>query len=136
MTPPTAWLPRWERESGLAAGVVLERLHEVFPAGSVGSMSETEVIAAVRARLQVSEGQLARFWTLMWVEYLGTLNVELFSWFRALRPRFCTGILSNIFVDARARARARERYGFADVTDVIVYSHEVGFTKPDYGYVC
>ncbi|WP_050796050.1 HAD family hydrolase [Parafrankia sp. EUN1f] len=92
-------------------------------------MSETEVVDAARARLGVSEDQLTSFWTLMWEEYLGKLNVELFEWFRGLRPRFRTGILSNSFVGAREREQ--ERYGFADVTDVIVYSHEVGFAKPD-----
>ncbi len=33
--------------------------------------------------------------------------------------------------DVGAREREQERYGFADVTDVIVYSHEVGLAKPD-----
>ncbi|WP_250282719.1 MULTISPECIES: HAD-IA family hydrolase [unclassified Frankia] len=129
VTPPTGWVRRWEQEAGLAAGIVLERLHDVLLAGSVGTMSEAEVIAAARTRLSVPEDQLTSFWTLVWEEYLGTLNVELFAWFRGLRPRFRTGILSNSFVGAREREQ--ERYGFADVTDVIVYSHEVGFAKPD-----
>ncbi|CAO5163274.1 hypothetical protein FAIPA1_230028 [Frankia sp. AiPs1] len=123
VTSPTGWVQQWERAAGLAAGTVLDRLHDVFLAGSVGTMSETEVVAAARVRLGVSEDQLTSFWTLMWEEYLGTLNVELFEWFRGLRPRFRTGILSNSFVGAREREQ--ERYGFADVTDVIVYSHEV-----------
>ncbi|ONH56227.1 hydrolase [Frankia sp. CcI49] len=129
VTPQTGWMPRWEQRTGLAAGTVLERLADVFLAGSLGTMSESEVIAMARARLDVSEEQLEDFWGLMWDEYLGTLNVELFAWFRALRPRFRTGILSNSFVGAREREQ--ERYGFADVTDVIVYSHEVGLAKPD-----
>ncbi len=129
VTPPTEWVRRWEREAGLAAGTVFEQLHDVFLAGSVGTMSEAEVIAAVRVRLSLSEDQMTSFWALMWEEYLGTLNVELFEWFRGLRSRFRTGILSNSFVGAREREQ--ERYGFADVTDVIVYSHEVGLAKPD-----
>ncbi|KPM55068.1 hydrolase [Frankia sp. R43] len=129
VTPQTGWMPRWEQRTGLAAGTVLERLADVFLAGSLGTMSESEVIAMARARLDVSEEQLEDFWGLMWDEYLGTLNVELFAWFRALRPRFRTGVLSNSFVGAREREQ--ERYGFADVTEVIVYSHEVGLAKPD-----
>lgn len=48
-----------------------------------------------------------------------------------------TGILSNSFVGAREREQAR--YGFEDMCDVIVYSHEVGWLKPDpriYHAVC
>ncbi|WP_131796614.1 hypothetical protein [Candidatus Protofrankia datiscae] len=109
VTPPTEWVRRWEREAGLAAGTVFEQLHDVFLAGSVGTMSEAEVIAAVRVRLSLSEDQMTSFWALMWEEYLGTLNVELFEWFRGLRSRFRTGILSNSFVGAREREQ--ERYG-------------------------
>jgi putative hydrolase of the HAD superfamily len=38
-------------------------------------------------------------------------------------------MLSNSFVGAREREQ--ERYGFGDITDLIVYSHEVGMSKPD-----
>jgi len=34
-------------------------------------------------------------------EYLGTLNVELTNYFRELRPRYRTAMLSNSFVGAR-----------------------------------
>lgn len=65
----------------------------------------------------------------MWQEYLGSLNVELFAWFRGLRPCCRTGILSNSFVGAREREQ--ERYGFHQACDVLVYSHKVGVAKPD-----
>ena len=65
----------------------------------------------------------------VWAEYLGTLNGELASYFAGLRPRYRTGILSNSFVGAREREQAL--YGFEDMCDVIVYSHEVGWLKPD-----
>jgi putative hydrolase of the HAD superfamily len=55
----------------------------------------------------------------------------------ALRPRYRTGILSNSFVGAREREQAL--YAFEDMCDVIVYSHEVGWVKPDsriYHAVC
>lgn len=128
-TPPTGWLQRWEQEANLPAGTVVERMGDLFRAGSLGTISEAEVIAAANARLDVSQEQLDRFWTQMWDEYLGTLNAELFEWFRALRPRHRTGILSNSFVGAREREQ--DRYGFEDITDLIVYSHEVGLAKPD-----
>jgi putative hydrolase of the HAD superfamily len=53
----------------------------------------------------------------------------LYEYFRALRPRFVTGILSNSFVGAREREQAL--YGFEDACDLIIYSHEVGMSKPD-----
>ncbi|WP_261570087.1 HAD-IA family hydrolase [Frankia gtarii] len=129
VAPPTGWLQRWEQEANLPAGAVAGRMADVFRAGSLGTISEAEVVAATSTRLDVSQDQLDRFWTQMWDEYLGTLNVELFEWFRALRPRYRTGILSNSFVGAREREQ--ERYGFEDITDLIVYSHEVGLAKPD-----
>jgi epoxide hydrolase-like predicted phosphatase len=72
-----------------------------------------------------------------WAEYLGSLNRPLAEYFRSLRPRFKTGILSNSFVGAREREQ--DAYGFQDMCDTIVYSHEVGYRKPDpaaYGIVC
>jgi epoxide hydrolase-like predicted phosphatase len=65
----------------------------------------------------------------LWTEYLGTLNVELADYCRSLRPRYRTAIISNSFVGARSREQ--ERYHFDEITDLIVYSHEVGMSKPD-----
>ena len=73
----------------------------------------------------------------LWREYLGTANTELIEYARQLRPRYRTGILSNSFVGAREREQAA--YGFEDLVDEIVYSHEVGMSKPDpgiYALVC
>jgi epoxide hydrolase-like predicted phosphatase len=81
--------------------------------------------------------QLGRFMGDVWSEYLGTLNEALARYFAALRPRYRTGILSNSFVGAREREQ--RAHGFADMCDVIVYSHEEGTKKPDpaiYQAVC
>jgi putative hydrolase of the HAD superfamily len=64
-----------------------------------------------------------------WAEYVGTLNIELTRYFSGLRPRYRTGIVSNSFVGARERELAL--YGFEELCDTIVYSHEVGVMKPD-----
>jgi putative hydrolase of the HAD superfamily len=45
--------------------------------------------------------------------------------------------VSNSFVGAREREQAA--YGFEDLVEEIVYSHEVGFSKPDpriYALIC
>jgi len=65
----------------------------------------------------------------IWKEYLGTLNVELADYFRSLRPRFKTAIVSNSFIGAREQEA--EHYGFDTICDFIIYSHEVGLQKPD-----
>jgi epoxide hydrolase-like predicted phosphatase len=73
----------------------------------------------------------------LWREYLGTANTELIEYARRLRPRYRTGILSNSFVGAREREQAA--YGFEDLVDELVYSHECGLRKPDpgtYALVC
>jgi len=129
VTPETGWLARWEVKEGLAPGTVEGRLGEVFAAGSIGTMTEQQVIAAVAERLPVGRSALERFWNDLWREYLGTLNQELFGWFRDLRPEFRTAILSNSFVGATEREA--QLYGFPAVTDMIIYSHEVGLEKPD-----
>jgi FMN phosphatase YigB (HAD superfamily) len=64
-------------------------------------------------------------------------NARLAGYFSGLRPRYRTAILSNSFVGAREREEAA--YGFDDICDVVVYSHEAGLKKPDrrfYELVC
>ena len=55
----------------------------------------------------------------------GTLNRELADYFVSLRRGCKTGILSNSFVGAREREQ--EAHRFAQMCDVIVYSHEEGY---------
>jgi putative hydrolase of the HAD superfamily len=61
--------------------------------------------------------------------YCGEPNTELIDYFKRLRPRYQTALLSNSFVGARREEEAR--FGFAVMTDLIVYSHEEGMNKPD-----
>jgi epoxide hydrolase-like predicted phosphatase len=60
---------------------------------------------------------------------MGNPNDELIAYFRGLRPRYRTAILTNSFVGAREQEEAR--YGFTSMTDVAIYSHEEGIRKPD-----
>ena len=57
------------------------------------------------------------------------IQIEHSNFFRRLRPRYQTGIISNSFVGAREREEAL--YHFEDMCDFIIYSHEVGIAKPD-----
>jgi epoxide hydrolase-like predicted phosphatase len=128
-TPATGLVEKWEAALRLGRGELNERLGGVWRAGEIGAISEAEVRASVALRLQLDQAQAEAFMHDIWTEYLGTLNTELASYFGGLRPRYRTALLSNSFVGAREREQ--ERYGFGDITDLIVYSHEVGMAKPD-----
>jgi len=128
-TPATGVVEKWEAALRLRPGELNERLGGVWRAGEIGAISEAEVRASIAVRLRLDDAQAEAFMHDIWTEYLGTLNTELASYFGGLRPRYRTALLSNSFVGAREREQ--ERYGFGDITDLIVYSHEVGMAKPD-----
>jgi haloacid dehalogenase superfamily, subfamily IA, variant 3 with third motif having DD or ED/haloacid dehalogenase superfamily, subfamily IA, variant 1 with third motif having Dx(3-4)D or Dx(3-4)E len=105
--------------------------------GSIGTITLDDVHEALRDRLGLDDQTLAQYMADLWREYLGTANTELIEYGRRLRPRYRTGIVSNSFVGAREREQAA--YGFEDLVEEIVYSHEVGFSKPDpriYALIC
>ncbi len=137
LTPDLGVTRRWETALGLPPGAIDERTHDTWLSGSIGTITEDDVQRAAADRLGLDEGQLAAFMADIWREYLGVPNTELIEYARGLRPRYRTGILSNSF--AGARKREQEAYGFADLVDEIVYSHEAGMSKPDpriYALVC
>jgi len=130
ITPRTGWEKRWEADLGLEPGGLTERLKDVWRAGDVGHISIKEVERRTAEILRLTPEQLDDFMRDLWEEYLGTLNSELAAYFATLRPRYKTAIISNSFVGAREKEQ--ERYGFSDMCDLIVYSHEVGVKKPDW----
>jgi putative hydrolase of the HAD superfamily len=137
ITPDLGVYRRWETRLGLPAGEMGERMHDVWLGGGLGTITLDDVHRAITDRLGLDERQVAAFMADMWREYLGTANTELIEYARGLRPRYRTGILSNSFVGAREREQAA--YGFEDLVDEIVYSHEAGMSKPDrriYALVC
>src|SRR5260221_3124754 len=110
---------------------------DIWLAGSLGTITLADVQRAIMDRLGLDQQQLSAYMADVWREYLGSANTELIDYARGLRPRYQTGILSNSFVGAREREQAA--YGFEDLVDEIVYSHEVGMSKPDpriYALVC
>ncbi|MEW2087406.1 HAD family phosphatase [Streptomyces sp. NPDC005283] len=129
ITPETGWVQRWEQRLELPLGTVRERLQDVWQAGSVGSISEREVHARIAADLRLDAPQVEAFMADLWTEYLGTPNEEFIAYVRGLRQQCKLGILSNSFVGARERETAL--YHFDELVDQIVYSHEIGVSKPD-----
>jgi putative hydrolase of the HAD superfamily len=128
-TPEVNVEASWETRLGLPSGAFIDRMRDVFRAGSIGTASLAEVKTALETRLSMTPAQVEDYMADLWAAYLGTLNTELEAYFRGLRPRFKTAILSNSFVGAREQEE--RAYGFGDLCDVHVYSHEVGMSKPD-----
>jgi epoxide hydrolase-like predicted phosphatase len=127
--PDLGVVPIWESRLGLRAGELSERMRDAFAGGSIGTITEDDVHQALKDRLGLDEQQAAAFMADIWRQYLGTPNTQLIEYARLLRPRYRTGILSNSFVGAREKEQAA--YGFEDLVDDIVYSHEAGMSKPD-----
>ncbi|HST87754.1 MAG TPA: HAD family phosphatase [Ktedonobacterales bacterium] len=106
-----------------------ERLKSMGKDGALGTCSEEEWVAELRFVTGMDAAQADAFMRDFWDVYLGALNVELATYFAGLRPRYRTAILSNSF--AGAREKEQERYGFGEMCDLIVYSHEEGMQKPE-----
>jgi epoxide hydrolase-like predicted phosphatase len=129
INPNTGWQSRWEQRLGLTLEEIDAQLIGRGMDGSLGTCTEEEWQAGLREITGVDQAQSDDFMRDFWQWYLGELNVELTDFFASLRPRYLTGILSNSFVGARRREE--ELYRFHEMTDDIVYSHEVGLAKPD-----
>lgn len=137
---PTARFPEmiadWERRLHLPPGELHARrkaMNRFFDTsgkdGELGTLSQAEWQAGLRQFIGLTPAQLEAFVEDFWKTYLGDPNPELVAYFRLLRPRYRTALLSNSFDGAREREQ--DRYHFADMVDFIIYSHEVGLAKPD-----
>ncbi len=129
ITRDTGMTEKWEQRLHLKPGELDQRMASVWRDGSLGKCSEEHVQQSLREIIGMDQAQVDAFLHDLWEEYLGTLNVELAAYFSSLRSRYQTAIISNSFVGARTREQ--ERYHFEKMTDLIIYSHEVGIAKPD-----
>jgi len=129
ITPDLGVTAKWEQRLNLKAGELDERLLDIWRGGSIGTISEEQVHRSISEIMGMSQAQVDAFMQDIWQEYLGTLNTELVEYFRSLRPAFQTALLCNSFVGAREKEQ--ERYHFHELCDFIIYSHEVGMSKPD-----
>jgi epoxide hydrolase-like predicted phosphatase len=118
---------KWEEKLGLEPGEIGFRARSAWEGGRIGSISEEGIHRHLGESLGWGDAQVTAFMVDFWTEYLGTPNTELAEYFRDLRPRYSTAILSNSFVGARERERE-----FGELADLIIYSHEVGISKPEH----
>ena len=129
ITPDLGVDEKWEQKLNLKSGELNERLREVWRGGTLGTITINQVHTQIGEIMNWSEAQVNEYMDDVWSEYLGTLNVELADYFRGLRPKYQTAIISNSFVGAREKEA--EHYQFDTICDFIIYSHEVGLRKPD-----
>lgn len=127
----TLWPGPWESRLGLAAGGFFEAVanHDLGGDVTLGEVSEAELREAWKVVFDIDDETADELMRDMWDWYCGELDTELLDYFVGLRSSYKTGILSNS--GDGARREEQRRYGFADLTDTIVYSHEVGLMKPD-----
>lgn len=125
---PDVWIRGWERRMNLPAGHVAAALESTGDMVTA-EMSEAQIRDLYADVLGLDEHQAHQMMAEMWDAYCGELDVAMRDFAAGLRPRFATAILSNS-ADG-ARREEQRRYGFEELVDVIVYSHEVGVAKPD-----
>jgi epoxide hydrolase-like predicted phosphatase len=123
---------RWERRLGLAPGEFVQRLRRsgLGRDGNLGRLSEAEFDRALGALFGLDQRRTGELLDDLWDWYAGPLNTEVADYFRSLRPRYRTAILSN--AAAGGVRREEQRYRFSAMADVLVYSFEEGIEKPDH----
>lgn len=119
----------WDARLGQPPGHMTRCYETVATDGAFGRCTYDEWCARFRASTGMSQADFDAYMAAFWDIYMGNPNEELIAYFRALRPRYRTVILTNSFVGARDHEEAR--YGFTSMVDVAIYSHEEGIHKPD-----
>jgi putative hydrolase of the HAD superfamily len=118
----------FERRHGLEPGAVGAAIRRLPEHPGTSGISEEKVRRHWQLALDLDDSQTDELMADYWSWYVGTLDQELYDWFAAQRASRKTGILSNSGPGAREAERC---WGFEEITDDIVYSHEVGLMKPD-----
>ena len=118
----------FERRHGLEPGTVGAGLDALPGDAGTGQVTEAQVRTEWQRSLGLSDEHVDELLADFWRWYVGTLDQPMFDWFAGQRPARRTGILSNSAPGAREHERC---WGFEEITDDIVYSHEVGLSKPD-----
>lgn len=119
----------WNTRLGLPPGRLTRCFEAVAEDGAFGRCGYDEWCARFQTSTGMSRDDFDAYMAAFWDIYMGSPNEELIAWFRALRPRYRTAILSNSFVGAREQEE--KRYGFTSMVDLAIYSHEERVHKPD-----
>lgn len=124
------WIARWEETAGAGSGALIGGADpQVRAALDDGSITEELIRAWCARALGLSARQAEEMLADMWDRYCGVLDVRLRDFVAELGATVRTAALSNSMDGARREDE--RRYGFGGLFDVLVYSHEVGVSKPD-----
>lgn len=123
-------MARWETHLGMEPGELDRRMLAMDERlRSEGKDTEAEWIEALRLETRWEQARIDAFMRDFWDTYCGNPNPELAAYFAGLRPRYKTAFLSNSFDGARREEE--RRYHLSELSDLIIYSHEVSVSKPD-----
>ncbi|HEU5383855.1 MAG TPA: HAD family phosphatase [Ktedonobacteraceae bacterium] len=122
---------KWEARLNLQAGELRERSFRTgwLLDATYGKLTEEDMLQTIGKVYELDQAQMDEFMQDFWNRYCGELNRELVAYFRSLRPRYQTAILSNGVPGARRVEE--ERFHFTEVTDLLIYSYEEKTGKPE-----
>lgn len=122
---------QWSARLNMQPGEYRERLYSsgLLMDATLGKFSEVEMWQKYQEVYGLAQEQMEEFQRDLWDEYCGELNVELLNYFKRLRPRYKTAILSNGIPGARREECAR--FHFDELADLLIYSSEEKAAKPD-----
>lgn len=107
------WMARWET----APGAIRSSPYQ--------GPTEADFRARIAPVVTDVHAAIADFWD----AYCGQLDVAMRDFVASLKPALIVAALSNS--GDGARREEQRRYGFEQLFDLMVYSHEVGVEKPD-----
>lgn len=119
----------WETRLGLPPGHLTRSFETVAADGAFGRCTYDEWCARFQTATGMNQADFDEYMAAFWDIYMGNPNEELIAYFRVLRPRYRTAILTNSFLGAREQEE--QRYGFTSMVELAIYSHEEGVRKPD-----
>lgn len=107
------WMSRWESAPG------------AIRSSTYLGPTEADFRARIAPFVTDVDAAMADFWD----AYCGQLDVAMRDFVASLKPALIVASLSNS--GDGARREEQRRYGFEQLFDLMVYSHEVGVEKPD-----
>ena len=96
-------------------------------AATLGKVSVRELWQHVSRLYGLDDEQLRELQHDFWS--FGHFNTELAQFLKSLRPRYKTATLSNAWLDAREAVN--RKYRLHDFVDLMIFSAEEGYAKPD-----
>lgn len=124
-----SWRSNWEAELSLGE-YELERAvfgNRSSRRAGIGQGNSEDVWAEVGRTFALDQARLAQLREDFWRG--DSLDAELLSYIRGLRPRYKTGMITNAWPETRQLIE--EEWELAPLFDAIVVSAEVGIAKPD-----